>query len=183
MIAEEALQLVVSRLEESGIPYMITGSFASNLHGVPRTTQHADVVIEADQGSLDRFLESLGAGFYVSPEAAEEALKREGIFDVVHLETGFKIDLIIRKSRLFSRAEFSRRKRALFLGQNRWFASAEDIILAKLEWAKMGASERQFEDAVGVAKIQGNDLDRAYLQIWAKELEIGDLLERLLHSI
>jgi hypothetical protein len=183
MIAEEALQLVISRLEESGIPYMITGSFASNLHGVPRTTQDADVVIEADQGSLDRFLESLGAVFYVGPEAAEEALKREGIFNVVHLETGFKIDLIIRKSRLFSQTEFSRRKRALFLGQNRWFASAEDIILAKLEWAKMGGSERQFEDAVSVAKIQGADLDRAYLQIWAKELEIGDLLERLLHSI
>jgi len=87
MIMEKALQLVLSRLDECGIPYMITGSFASNLHGVLRATQDADIVIEADQGSLDRFLQSLGAAFYASPEATGEALKREGIFNVVHLKT------------------------------------------------------------------------------------------------
>lgn len=105
MIMEEALQLVLSRLDECGIPYMITGSLASNLHGVPRATQDADVVIEADRGSLDRFLQNLGAAFYASPEAAGEALKGEGIFNVVHLGTGFKVDLIIRKSRSLNELE------------------------------------------------------------------------------
>jgi len=91
--------------------------------------------------------------------------------------------LIIRKSRLFSQTEFSRRRQAEFLGQTRWFAAAEDIILVKLEWAKSGGSERQFDDAVSVANIQRNDLERVSLQRWAKELGVGELLERLFRSI
>lgn len=183
MIPEDALQEVLSRLDQCGISYMITGSFASNMHGVPRATQDADIVIEANQGSLNEFLESLGAEFYASPEAAREALAREGIFNVVHLGTGFKIDLIIRKSRPFSQTEFSRREQASYLGQNRWFATAEDIILAKLEWAKIGNSERHFSDALNVAKIRGKNLDQAYLEEWAKELGVWKLLQRLFREL
>jgi hypothetical protein len=102
---------------------------------------------------------------------------------VVHLETGFKVDLIIRKSRPFSRIEFSRRQPAFYLGENRWFATAEDTILAKLEWSKMAGSERQFRDALNVGKLQKENLDRAYLEKWAKELEILDLLEKLFREI
>jgi hypothetical protein len=179
MTPEEALQLALARLDDCGIPYMITGSFASNVQGVPRATQDADVIIAANQKSLDRFMKILGADFYASPEAAKEALQREGIFNIVHLETGFKIDLIIRKSRPFSRTEFSRRQKANFLGQSRWFATAEDIILAKLEWSKIGNSERQVTDALNVAKIRRNNLNWPYLQEWAEELGVKDLLERL----
>lgn len=93
-----------------------------------------------------------------------EAVSRiEGMFNVIHLETGFKIDLIIRKSRPFSRAEFARRLTAEMAGRPRWFASPEDVILSKLEWSKMGNSERQFLDALNVARVQGRSLDRAYL--------------------
>ncbi|NWG03639.1 MAG: hypothetical protein HXY44_12380 [Syntrophaceae bacterium] len=169
----------MSKLDECGIPYMITGSFASNIHGLPRATQDADVIIEAEERTLERFLESLGQAFYRSKEAAMDALAREQMFNVVHLETGFKVDLIIRKSRPFSRMEFSRRQPAFYLGANRWFATAEDTILAKLEWSKASGSERQFNDALNVAKLQRDNLDRPYLEKWAKELSIMDLLEIL----
>jgi hypothetical protein len=183
MIPEEALQLVLARLDECGIPYMITGSFASNMQGVPRATQDADVIIEANHKSLGQFIESLGTDFYASPEAAKEALQIEGIFNIIHLDTGFKVDLIIRKSRPFSQTEFSRRQKVNFLGQTRWFATAEDIILAKLEWAKTGQSERQFTDALNVAKIRRNDLNWPYLQRWAADLGVMDLLERLHNEV
>ena len=113
----------------------------------------------------------------------EDALAREQMFNVVHLGTGFKVDLIARKSRPFSKMEFSRRQAAFYLGQNRWFATAEDTILAKLEWSKMVASERQFSDALNVAKLQRDNLDRVYLEKWARELDILDLLEKLLREI
>lgn len=113
MTSEDALKLLLSKLDECGIPYMITGSFASNIHGLPRATQDADVVIEVEPRTLGMFLESLGPGFYRSREAAMDALAREKMFNVVHLETGFKVDLIVRKSRPFSRIEFSRRQPAL----------------------------------------------------------------------
>ena len=109
MTPEEVLAFLLSQLDECSIPYMITGSFASNMHGMPRSTQDADVVIDTDWESLERFLEGLGPGFYKSEEAAKEALDRHQIFNVIHLETGFKIDLIIRKSRPFSKREFLRR--------------------------------------------------------------------------
>jgi hypothetical protein len=162
---------------------MITGSFASNIHGLPRATQDVDVVIEVDRRTLERFLESLGSAFYRSSEAAMDALARQKMFNIVHLETGFKIDLIIRKSRPFSRMEFSRRQPAFYLGANRWFATAEDTILAKLEWSKMAGSERQFNDALSVAKLQGDNLDRAYLDKWAREIEILNLLESLFQEM
>jgi hypothetical protein len=183
MTSEDALRLLFSKLGECGIPYMITGSFASNIHGLPRATQDADVIIEVEPGTLERFLESLGPAFYRSMEAAMDALSREQMFNVVHLETGFKVDLIVRKSRPFSRIEFSRRQPAFYLGENRWFATAEDIILAKLEWSKMAGSERQFSDALNIAKLQRENLDRAYLEKWAKELDILDLLEKLFREI
>lgn len=105
------------------------------------------------------------------------------MFNVVHLETGFKVDLIMRKSRQFSRVEFSRRQQAVYGGQNRWFATPEDVILAKLEWTMMGDTERQFTDALNVARIQGKALDRVYLQTWAKELEVEKLLRRLFREL
>ena len=108
-----------------------------------------------------------------------DALSKEEMCNVIHLQTGFKVDLIVRKSRPFSRMEFSRRQPTFYLGANRWFATAEDTILAKLEWSKVSGSERQFNDALNVAKLQRDNLDRAYLGKWAKELEILDLLERL----
>ncbi len=183
MKPEDALKLILSKLDECGIPYMITGSFASNIHGLPRATQDADVVIEVDQRTLGRFLESLGHAFYWSSEAAIDALARQQMFNVVHLETGFKVDLIIHKSRSFSRMEFSRRQPAFYLGANRWFATAEDTMLAKLEWSKKSNSERQFDDALNVAKLQRDSLDRAYLEKWARELDVLDLLERLFQEM
>jgi hypothetical protein len=183
MMSEDALKLLLSKLDECGIPYMIAGSFASNIHGLPRATQDADVVIEVESGTLERFLENLGQAFYKSKEAAMDALARERMFNVVHLETGFKVDLIVRKSRPFSKIEFSRRQPAFYLGENRWFATAEDTILAKLEWSKMAGSERQFSDALNVGKLQKENLDRVYLEKWAKELDILDLLENLFREI
>jgi hypothetical protein len=183
MMSEDALKLLLSKLDECGIPYMITGSFASNIHGLPRATQDADIIIEVEQKPLERFLENLGSEYYWSREAAIDALTRQQMFNVVHLETGFKVDLIIRKSRPFSRMEFSRRQRAFYLGADRWFATAEDTILAKIEWSKISGSERQFNDALSVAKLQRNNLDRTYLEKWGRELQILYLLERLFQEL
>lgn len=183
MSPEEALQLVLDKLGDCGIDYMLTGSFASNMHGVPRTTYDADIVIEVEPGALEELARSLGDEFYLSREAAREAVSRRSMFNVIHLETGFKVDFIVRKARPFSEEEFSRREKGVFLGESRWFTTPEDIILAKLEWSKLGASERQFLDALNVAKVQGEKLDRSYLEKWAKELDIQKLLQRLFENL
>jgi hypothetical protein len=183
MTSGEAFQILLDRLDEFDIPFMITGSFASNAHGVPRVTQDADIVVETDIQTLLRLIENLGEDFYADPDALREAFATTRMLNIIHKDTGFKIDIILRKLRPFSIEEFKRRCKINFLGRGRWFATPEDTILAKLEWSKVGQSERQFDDAVHVARVQGDGLDRSYLEKWAKELNVDDLLQRLLSEV
>jgi hypothetical protein len=174
---EEVIGSVVELLIQLDVPYMI-GSFASNLHGVPRMTQDADMVIDADEPTVVTLARALEAEFYVSEDAARDAVRRRSIFNVIHLDTGFKIDLVIKKHRPFSAEELRRREPGSLAGRRVDFATAEDTILAKLEWAKLGDSDRQYGDAVGVIQVQGPRLDWSYLERWAATLGVADLLVR-----
>ena len=49
-------------------------------------------------------------------------------------------------------------------------ASAEDVVIAKLEWAKRAQSQRQIEDAAGILKIRWESLDLQYLGKWIEQL-------------
>jgi hypothetical protein len=164
---------VIGALEQAGIPYMLTGSFASSYHGVPRATQDIDIVISPTADQIRTLVGLLPeTEYYVDEDAALDALKRQGRFNLVDLDTGWKIDLMIRRSRPFSRNEFDRREVVEFQGMKLAVATAEDVILAKLEWAKLGGSQRQIEDAAGILRIRREDLDRDYLRRWVEELDL-----------
>lgn len=177
MIAAQPLGWVVAALDAAGIPHMLVGSFASMAHGAPRATQDIDLVIDPTPAALDRFL----AGFadddrvYVS-SSAQAALAERDQFNLIDTTTGWKVDLIIRKERPFSRSEFGRRVRLPTMGVDVYVATAEDTVLAKLEWAAMGGSERQLEDAATVLAVRGDDVDDEYLDRWAAELGVVELL-------
>jgi hypothetical protein len=176
--ATDVLRAVVTALDEAGIPHMLVGSFASTSHGAPRATQDIDVVIDPDPASLDRFVTTFDTDrYYVSPSAAA-ALTARSQFNIVDTTSGWKVDLIIRKDRPFSVSEFGRRQRARLLGVDVWLATAEDTVLAKLEWASMGGSDRQLADAAAVLAVGAPALDQAYLDRWAAELGVSDLLAR-----
>lgn len=177
----EVLAALIGHLEAIGIPHMLTGSFASSIHGRPRTTHDADLVIEPTAEGLQRLVEALAAsGFYVDQVVAMDALRLRRQFNVIDMGTAFKLDLIIRKERPFSRQEFSRRFRVdLPDGVSADLATPEDTILSKLEWAKKGGSERQLEDARGVVEVRGTDLDRDYVERWARELDVLELWRRI----
>lgn len=173
------LTQIIDVLEEVGIPHMIVGSFASGFHGEFRATQDADIVIDPTPEQLRVFLERVGGDFYVSPEAAGQALSRRGQFNLVHFETAWKIDLIVRKDRPFSRTEFERRHAGMISGRAVAMNSPEDVILSKLEWAKTSHSERQLGDAASVVAAYGDALDWDYLDRWAKNLDVSALLARV----
>jgi hypothetical protein len=170
---------IVRKLDRAGIEHMLAGSFASSFHGEPRTTNDIDLVIDCDRASLERFVRRLDPSrFYVSAEAADQAWRQRGLFNVVVLESGWKVDLILRKDRAFSREEFARRQPAEIAGARVWLATAEDTIVAKLEWARAGESERQLRDVVGILALRTGELDLAYIQRWVRELALGALWER-----
>lgn len=170
----EVLRQISSALDASGVPYMLTGSFASSLYGRPRTTQDLDLVIAPDGQSLDRLMSHFPTDrYYASRSLAMEALRKESLFNVVDLESGWKIDFIIRKSREFSRVEFDRRVVVDLLGVPVAVASPEDVVIAKLEWAKRSGSDRQIDDAGGIIRSKGSDLDRAYVERWVAALDLA----------
>jgi hypothetical protein len=162
-------------LESTGIPYMITGSFASSVHGVPRATQDIDVIIEPTRDQLERLMRRLDEPAYGSDkDDALDALRRRTMFSVIDRRGVWKIDFIVRKERPFSKREFGRRRIVEILGISLFAATPEDVLLAKLEWAKLGESERQIRDAAGIIKIQGAKLDVDYVERWVAALEIED---------
>jgi len=158
---------------------MLAGSFASTYHGDPRTTNDIDLVVDPSREGLERFVRELDPErFYVSTEAAREAFERRGQFNVVLLDSGWKADLILRKDRAFSRAEFERRQPAEIAGVQVYVATAEDTIVAKLEWARAGESERQLRDVIGILEVSGERLDRNYIARWIAELDLKALWDR-----
>jgi hypothetical protein len=175
MSTPEVFQRITAALDRAGIAYMLTGSFASAHYGAPRSTQDIDLVIEATAVQLRAFVQGLPENeYYADLDAALKALQRESPFNVIDLITGWKIDLILRKSRAFSREEFGRRQLVHFQGLSLFVASAEDVIVAKLEWAKLAQSQRQIEDAASVLKLRSGTLDKPYLEKWISELGLKD---------
>lgn len=173
MSVSEVFHRITSALGEAGIAYMLAGSFASAYYGAPRTTQDIDLVIASSAEQLRTFVQLLSKDeYYVDLDTALEARKRESPFNVVDMATGWKIDLIIRKSRPFSEEEFRRRKRVNLQGSPLFVASAEDVVISKLEWAKLAQSQRHIEDVAGILRMRWDSLDRPYLKRWILELKI-----------
>lgn len=185
IVEEEAVGRLVRRLESLGVPDMVAGSVASSHHGLPRATNDADIVIDPTPEGLDALVTALAAdGYYVDAKVARDALRARRLFNVIDPESAFKVDLIIRKERPFSREEFSRRERRDLGGLAASVATPEDTILSKLEWArKGGGSDRQIEDALGVLRVGADRIDRSYIARWAAALGVEDLWQGLVDRL
>jgi hypothetical protein len=172
MSLTDFLHRLAAAMDRAAVPYMLAGSVASSIHGQPRSTQDVDLVIHTDPAGIRRLVNELpDEDYYVDVDVALQALRRSSQFNVIDMETGWKADLIIRKARPFSQAEFDRRRRIQMDGEPIWIASPEDVVITKLEWAKRTESERQLRDVAGVL-AERNDIDTAYIERWVAELEL-----------
>ncbi len=183
MTPADFLAAVLSHLDATGLPYMIVGSVASNVYGEIRTTYDVDIVVDAPWEHVQRFIRRLGPDYYVSEDAARTAWERQRMFNIIHVASGNKADIICRKDTGYDITAFERRGSAVvFESIEVQVCSPEDLILAKLNWCRRSDSERQYRDALGVAKAQRSRLDLAYLAHWAEDLGVSDLLSRLLQD-
>ncbi|MBI2377443.1 MAG: hypothetical protein HYV07_25810 [Deltaproteobacteria bacterium] len=191
MSASEPLIVVAeiaSVLDSLGVVYVIAGSVASSLHGIPRATQDVDLVAALRYPHVKPFAAALEGRFYVDEDSVRSAVLRRSSFNVIHLETMFKADIFVSSDDPWIESELSRfRPESIDLSDRSAvvrFASAEDVLLHKLVWFRLGneVSERQWKDIVGVLKIQGDRIDQEYLRRWAPHLRVADLLERALSS-
>ena len=177
-----AITPIVEALEELGIPYHIGGSVASSLYGLPRLTIDADLVADIRMKHVRPLVEQLETDYYIDEDMIRDAIRRQSSFNVIHQDTILKVDIFISKSRLFDQEELRKIRQEVLSEGTRPFniASPEGTILNKLEWYRMGGevSDRQWNDILGVLKVQGTNLDIAYLRHWAANLNVTDLLER-----
>lgn len=171
-------------LESLNIPYYIGGSVASSLQGEVRFTEDLDLVVSIQPNQTQSILNAFSKDFYISEIAVDDAMRgRTSSFNIIDLETTEKADIFVMRNDAFAHSKMERRQ--LYIPVNRpaseaiYLCSPEDTVLQKLVWYRMtkNESQRQWRDVLGVLKLQGDRLDFGYLQKWAEELSLSDLLE------
>lgn len=174
----EVLRRIAPRLEQSDIPYMVTGSIAASYYGLTRATADLDIVISANPAKLKTLIQLLpDEEYYAELNDALEAYRHQSMFNVLDTTTGWKIDFIFQKSSLFHMEAFKRHAAVMFEGVPTSIISKEDLILSKLEWSKLGESERQIRDAAVVLQKPMHKVDRAYIEKWVVELGLSSQWE------
>lgn len=172
----ETLKDLVSRLEAAGIDYMLTGSMALNCYAQPRMTRDLDLVVAFYLQDVSRIQAILGDHYYVSADAARDAVFHQSSFNAIHQGTLVKADFMIRKEQEYRLMEFQRRQRLRIVDFEAWVVSKEDLILSKLEWARESLSQRQLADVENLLAT-GYDVD--YLKAWSAKLNLTDMLTRV----
>jgi hypothetical protein len=178
---------VVTILEECQIPYVIGSSLASTYHGVARATLDADIVAAIRYQHIPLLMVRLQNDFYISRDALMDAVEHHSSFTLIHLATLFKVDIFIPKTRPFDAAQLANGVRGRLSAESERtvrITSAEDTILVKLDWYRLGnaLSDRQWQDIIGVLRVQGHRLDLDYMQQAARELGVADLLDSALRE-
>lgn len=178
----QVLELAVAGLEKLEISYMIAGSFASTIYGEPRYTQDADLIVSLELTSVNGLIRTFVPEFYVERGQVEYAVRHRRSFNLIHIESAFKVDLFVVRGGAYERESFRRRTRRLLDAETNftpYVQTPEDNILSKLDWYRQGGqvSEQQWRDVLGILRVQEGALDVDYLRKWAKELQLSDLLE------
>ncbi len=182
-----ALQ-VAEALETCGLRYLVGGSLASSISGEPRSTLDVDVVVIMTERDIDCVLAALGPEFYADSTAMRRAVSQCSCVNAIHQPTAIKVDLFVAGGSQLDELQMSRRQRIkVRTGPDRYlyFYTAEDILLQKLRWFRLGheVSDRQWRDVLGIILVQGDALDRDYLRRQAELLGVGDLFELAVRTV
>jgi hypothetical protein len=177
----DLLKKIAAILSAQKIPYMLTGSLVSSIQGEPRSTHDIDVIISIRPSDIPGIVQAFPAGeFYLDQESITQALKNQGMFNVIDLREGDKVDFWMLTDSEFDHSRFSRRQEFELLGEKVWLSSAEDTILAKLRWAELcGGSRKHYLDALKVYEVQYPQLNMGYLTDWARQLNLIALFNKL----
>jgi hypothetical protein len=181
----EVALLVAQALDGCGVRYLVGGSLASSVSGEPRSTLDVDLVVALTEADVTKIVTALGSEFHVDPESLRRAIREKSSANLVHFATSIKVDLFIMGGSPIDEEQMNRRQRlkvATDPDRYLYVYTAEDILLQKLRWYRMGneISDRQWRDILGIVLVQGDGLDEEYLQRGARELDVSDLLVRVL---
>jgi hypothetical protein len=178
----ELLADCLRRLNGLGLPYMLTGSMASNFWGVPRTTHDLDFVLSFEQNRAAELVAAFEDDYALEAASVRSAFRKPHMFNAIDRRSALKVDFWMLRRVPFEETMFARRLQVTLFGEPAWIATAEDTLLHKLYWNAITPSERQLGDAAGIVAVQGAELDGNYLELWARELGVAAVLRDLLEG-
>lgn len=176
---------LIEVLERLGLDYFITGSVAAIFYGEPRFTNDVDVVVRLPPDAVSRFCAQFPApDFYVSEEAATRAVRSCGQFNIIHPDSGLKVDVIVPDDSPYNRSRLARKQRGRAdPTHDAFFAAPEDVILKKMQYYQEGGSEKHIRDITGILKLSWDRLDASYVREWAARLGLTEIWETILKSL
>lgn len=132
---KEVVRSVTAAFRRHQVPYFVTGSLASSVHGEFRATNDFDVVVLLDRSMLRAMMADLAAEFVADADQAEAALAAGTGFNLLHYATSLKVDLYPCRT-AFDREAMARALETAPPGFDEplRIATKEDILLAKLSW-------------------------------------------------
>lgn len=184
MNSEDAVSTVIQALDAIGMPHMLTGSLASNLYGVPRSSDDADLVLQTLEFDFASLRKELGPGLRIDPQLSFESITGTYRYIIKKLEgEPFKIELFFLSKDPHDRIRFERRKPTSFDGHATCVAAPEDVVITKLRWSQLGKRSKDVEDVRNVLAVQGNNLDWPYIEKWCEQHGTRGLLDQLRANI
>ena len=174
---DDLLRYVVGVLERLSVDYLVTGSTATIYFGEPRFTNDIDIVAALSASQVSEFCSAFPESeYYVSEEAALEAVRSRGQFNIIHPTSGLKVDVIVPADTPFDRSRFKRAVRVKpATDYDASFSSVEDVIIKKLQFYREGGSEKHLRDITGVLRISGDQVDRSYIDHWSAQLRVESI--------
>ena len=179
MSANQIVLRVIQALEQLGIPYMLVGSYSSNIYGIGRSTQDADFVLELGDRSATTLLDALGPDLTLDPQMQLETVTGTARFVGRH-ESGFKVEFFLVSGDEHDRERFRRRKRQPFLTAFAYLPTAEDVVIQKLRWYQRSKRAKDVDDVRNVLAVQAGKLDLDYIRRWCDQHGTRSLFEELL---
>lgn len=177
----DVLKLVCQRLEQTATPYMLTGSLAANFYAVPRMTRDIDIVIEIQRHHINKVLQVFEKDFYIDRDSIADAIQHQSMFNIIHHNSVFKIDFIVRKDSPYRLTEFERRQHIQVDNISISIVAPEDLIISKLHWAKDSNSELQLKDIRNLLRSSKN-LDKNYMKTWIHKLDLTSIYNKVLEN-
>ncbi len=174
MMQHPVVSRLLDLLDELNIDYMISGSMASMYYGEPRLTHDVDIVVDIDLHTALSILNPLMDEFYVSEEGIRDAISNRTMFNIIHHESGLKIDFWILTHSEFDKSRFKRRVKHNIAGRDYLFSSVEDTIIIKLLWVRESDHSKHIDDVKSIVRIFPGNLDYNYMKFWIEKLGLKE---------
>jgi hypothetical protein len=179
-----AMTPVIEAFEKLGVQYFLSGSIACSVYGLPRGAQDIDLIAELQVEHVSPLVEQLRRTYTLNERAVKDAIQKRSIFSLLHMSSLMKVDVLLPQSRPFDSLLFQRAQQLPLVEGYRpvWITSPEDVVLMRLEWYRISGTtaDDQWNDLLGVMKVQAPTLDLAYLDQQAGILNVSELLEQAL---